>query len=31
MPTYSAFPDRTIESSAPIVSSSGVVSSNRWL
>jgi hypothetical protein len=31
MPAYSALPDRTAASSAPIVSSSGVVGSYRWL
>ena len=31
MPTYSALPVRTAWSSAPIVSSSGVSGSNRWL
>ena len=31
MPAYSALPDRTAVSSAPIVSSSGVSGSNRWL
>ena len=30
IPTYSALPERTIESSAPIVSSSGVEGSGRW-
>jgi len=31
IPAYRAFPDRTAASSAPIVSSSGVSGSNRWL
>ena len=31
MPTYRALPARTAASSAPIVSSSGVSGSNRWL
>jgi hypothetical protein len=31
MPAYSARPERTAVSSAPMVSSSGVSGSNRWL